>query len=323
MNEKDQPQDKLHWVLGGALLLIGVFVSLSLVMVKSQADTVGANGNVNNVSPTFIDVYMTTSADYTQSDNTGGNGGAIDLIPGGTKLVKVTGTVEDLNGSADIQGVSATFYKSSGSPACSPDNNDCYKVNSCTTTNGPTSNQLDFNCTMNLAFYTDSTQAGGPDQTRDWIVSVDVKDIDNAAANNNSLHKEINTLLALSIPGSLNFGTLTIGSQTNSSNNQNMGIEQYGNDEADVEVSMPGPLNCAIRGAIPTNNVKWSLTDVDFSDVSTVALSNTPTNTFLNVPYRTNDASPQMKTLFWNIAVPPGGIEGACSNNITITALAH
>lgn len=315
-------QDSMHWVMGGALLLIGAFVAIVLVMLNSQADNVNTSANVNNVAPTVVDVYMTTGADFTQSDNTGGNGGAIDLVANGIKTVKVTGTVEDLNGAADIQTVSLAFYNSAQAPSCSVDSNNCYKVNNCQTQAGPTLDQLDFNCTVNLAHWTDSSVAGGPDATKEWVVSVDVKDVDNVTTNNNALRKEVNTLLALQIPNALDFGTLALLSQTNAGNNQTMTVTQFGNDEADVEVSMATPMNCSVRGSIPQNAVKWGLTDAAWNDVGNVALSGTPTDTELNVGYRTNDGVALTKDLFWNISIP-SGVEGTCNSNMVITAIAR
>lgn len=314
--------DSMHWIMGGALVFIAVFVTAAVVIINSQADTVNTSANVNNVAPTVVDVFMTTGADYTQSDNTGGPGGAIDLISGGTKFVKITGTVEDLGGAADISTVSAVFYHSAGTDACSVDNNTCYRVGSCTTQAGSTGEQLDYNCPINLSFYTDSTAAGGPDSTKDWIVHVSVQDTDLATGSNSTLHKEINTLLALSIPGTLNFGTLPVNSQTGVGNNLSMGIEQYGNDEADVEVSMAAGMGCTARGSIPQGNIKWVLTDVAYSDGTNTAVTTTPTDTNLNVGYRTNDGSPLMQTLFWNLSIP-SGVEGSCSGNMTITAIPH
>lgn len=320
--EDNHNQDSMHWVMGGALLLIGAFVAIVLVMLNSQADTVGTNTNVGNISPTVVDVYMTTGADFTQSDNTGGNGGAIDLNAGGMRTLKITGTVEDLNGAADISTVTATFYHSAQAPSCTPDQNNCYRVPGCATSAGPTGDQLDFNCPINVAFWADSTQAGGPDATKDWIISIDVKDVDNTGGNNNSVHKEINTLLALNIPNTINFGSRSVNSTSDASTNIFQTIEQFGNDEADVEVSMSSPLGCTVRGAIPQGNVKWSLTDVPWGDGAASGLTGTANDTNLNVPYRSNDVTSQTRDLFWNIQVP-SGVEGPCSSNMTTTAIAH
>lgn len=320
-------QDSMHWVMGGALLLIGAFVAIVLVMLNSQADTINTSANINNVGPTIVDVYMTTGADYTQSDNTGGAGGAITLNNGGAKIVKVTGTVEDLNGAGDLNGVSLVFFNSATTAGCAGDNNNCYKsgvngVPACSTQAGPTSDQLDFNCTVSLQFYTDSSAAGGPDSTKDWVIEVSVKDIDNVSVINNTLHKEINTLLALNIPNALNFGTIALNTSTAAGNNQEMTIEQFGNDEADVEVSMPGALTCSVRGNIPLASVKWALTDVDWANVGSTAMTSSAVDTDLNVGYRTNDATPLTKILYWNVATATGQ-EGSCTNNMTITTIVH
>lgn len=312
----------LHWIMGAVLLLMVISISGLLILMNSQADTVSTSVTISNASPTVVDVYVTTGSNFAQSDNTGGNGGAIDLVSGGTKSIKVTGTVEDANGSGDISSVSLVLYHSSVTSACSADNNTCYVVSSCSTQAGSTSEQLDFNCPLSLAFYTNSTVTGGPDAAQDWIVKVTATDAANATGSDSSLHKEINTLLSLSIPSTLSFGSLANGVSTDASNNQAMSIEQYGNDEADVEVSMADGMTCDVTGTISRSNIKWALTDVAYGSGSANAMTTTATDTDLNVTYRTNDSTALTQNLYWNISIP-SGVSGSCTGSMTITAIAH
>ncbi len=311
-----------HWILGAALVVIGVSMVAAIVILNSQADSSSTSATIANAVPSIVDVFVTTGADYTQSDNTGGAGGTLSLIAGGTAMYKITGTAEDLNGRTDITSVAAVLYRSSLTAGCTPDNNGCYAV-SCTTVNGSTGDQVDYNCPVALQFYTDSTSTGGVASAEDWVVSVKVTDNDAANATNNSLHKEVETRLALSIPGTIPYGSLSLGQTTTNANNVQMDLQQYGNDEADVEVSSAGPMGCTVAGAIPVANQKWVLTDVGYSDGSAVALSGTPADTDINIGYRTNDGAPLTKSLFWNIAIPTSGVEGVCTGTNTVTTIAH
>lgn len=323
-------QNTMHWILGGALVIIGVSVIAAMVMWNSQADSVTTTSQVNNVAPTIVDQYVTTSADYTQSDNTGGANGELPLVNGGGKLFKVTGTVEDLNGAPDITGVSLRFHETTATnSACTQDDNNCYVVSSCTTVAGPNSDQLDFNCNLILQYYVDSTKnaGGGAAPANDWVAEITVTD-GTASNMNNTIHKETTTLLALSIPATISYGTLGLGVFTNNTNNVDMTIEQFGNDEADVTVTSAAAMNCDVRGTIPVANQKWALSDVAWDNVANTALSGSVVDTDINIGYRTidgvaGDGNATKKVLTWNLQNQASGVEGTCTGTTVIAAIAH
>jgi len=98
-----------------------------------------------------------------------------------------------------------------------------------------------------------------------------------------------------------------------------MNIVQYGNDEADVEVSGTA-MPCTGLGSLGVGSQRWSLTDVDWTSSNAVTLESTATDTDLYVGYRTDGVVSE--DLFWNINVPYGNV-GTCTGTNTITALAH
>ncbi len=309
----------LHWILGAALILIGLFVTVSLVGTSSQADTVNTQTNVTNHSPTVEDVFINTSQ-WAFSDGFGS--GTLNVVPGGAETIWINGNVRDQNGGGDIDDVSVEFYRTTMSTGCAPDSNYCYTANGCSTQNDTEGDLevLEYSCTFNLDYWTDSTSTGGTAPSDDWTTTVTVTDNAGSTGSDSSVTKEIGTTLSLDIPTTINFGTLSKGQKTTSLNNQTHVITQRGNDEADVEVSSASDMTCTNTGTIPVANQEWSLTDEDHSDASMADLSGSATDTNLGVGYKTSgDVS---KNLHWNIELPASDISGTCTGTVTVTAIA-
>lgn len=310
-----------HWLMAGALGLIGIFVIIALITVNSQADTVQTNANIDDVQPTIDSIFVSSSANA-KADTW--NDGSIELNAGTTLSVHVNGTVADNNGYQDITNVEATFYLDDGvrDETCSADNNTCYKVANCTLSGGNL-NAIDYNCQMDLQYYTSSTMTGGENEGDDWRVFVSVTDGDDGAVTDDTLTKDVNTLLALNIPTSIDFGTRAVGSKSLAADNREMVIEVRGNDRSDVEIE-GNPLVCSVRGSIPNGNIEFGLTDVDHSDVAMTDVPNVGASTGLstNTPYATSGTVPVQDTIYWNIEIPNGGVEGECTGNTIVSAVA-
>ena len=325
MATADQNKNSLTWVLGGALVLIGIFVIVGMVLRRSQADDVETTTTVPNVDPTISSVYISSSAD----GGADSFGSGINLTTGGTKTIHVNGVVEDLNGAADITNVNVMFYRSdvSGGAACTDDNNDCYKNWTCDTAAGSTSNRLTYNCPIALQYYTDSTDGSGPNGVAgtNWIARVAVTD-GSATTTNSTNTVEVNTSMALTIPTTIQYGSLALGAETTDSNNQEMSIVQNGNKVTDVEVSTAAAMTCA-RGTIPIANQEWSLTDVSYGSGTDLSSSAADTNIGINTNVDDSDGSATnpsdgTRSIYWNIAIPSSGIEGSCTGTTVITAIA-
>lgn len=313
--------ESLQKILEFALFVIAFFVVMALVLIQSQAVNVNTAVSIENVDPTVESIYFNDTA-FVASD--GYPGGTINtLVAGSTKTIYVNGVVEDLNGRDDIIGVALVFYRSSvsGGSACASDKNQCYLDAVCDTQTNADSSQYDYSCQIQLSYFIDSTSAGGAYPFDNWVAEVSVSD--GVATGSDQETKEVQTLLALNVPSSVDFGTLSLGDETSSENNQAMVVTQRGNDEADVEVSSSAAMSCTINGTIPVANQQWSLTDIGYGASGTAALSGTPTDTNLYVDYQTDEATAPTETVYWNIAIPSGGVEGTCSGATTIAALSH
>jgi hypothetical protein len=309
----------IHYALGGLLLLI-LAVAAIVAYSKPQAESISTQTEITNASSTIDSVFISNSANGGVDDYFSGT---IVPVAGDVKTLHINGVVRDTNGTEDIATTSLVFYRSSvgGGASCSADNNNCYRVPVCVLT-PDTSTTKKFDCQIDLQYYADSTDTGGRFSDDNWVAYVQVWDQSEAGSINNSVTKEVGTVLSLTIPTAISYGnSFSLGQETINTDNQEMVITQNGNDEADVQVSGTN-MTCSSIGAIPVGNQKWSLSDVGYNGSST-PLTAISDNTFLNVGYRDNDASPVTKSLYWNIGIPATGVKGDCVGSNTITTIAH
>lgn len=297
-----------------------IFLSCALGIVFARSTWIIPLAHADGATPSVVSVVTATTANG-QTD--GYPGGTIALAAGGIRTIYVNGVVEDADGKADIDAVSAAFHRS-GAPNgdnCTADAANCYVVSSCALGDNENANQKTYSCRVDLQHIAQSTVSGGQYPSENWVAYVYVTD-GTLFATSNTTTKEIDTLLALTIPASIPFGNRNLNEQSTAANNAEMILTQRGNVEADVEVSMAGPLVCA-SGSIPRANVKWALTDVGYTHASTTALTGSPVDTNVFVPFGTQGQPSPTQTLYWNLAIPVEGVGGYCTNTVTISAIAH
>jgi len=297
---------------------VAIFVLIAAVFF-AQRIIVSAQ---SNQAPTVQSVYISST---TGAKTDAYPSGTIDnLSPGSTLNIHVNGEVEDLDGRDDISFVSVVFRRSgaSGGNSCTADNNDCYRLASCSLSNNEDSNQKDYNCMLSIAYYADSTVATtGRFPDDNWVTEVYVEDLQVASGNDTSVTKEMGEILSLDIAGSLNFGSMDMGDTSTALTNAEQTITQNGNDVADVEVNGLGSMTCDF-GTIPVANHQWALTDVPYDDVASTVLSAVATDTDLAVSYRDDDTTEMSKILYWNLEIPSIDIAGACTGSIVVNAIA-
>ena len=303
------------------LLLIAIVtiavLSLILLNLSSQADTVSVDTEITNTAPTIDSVFISEVANGLVDDY---SGGTITPTAGATITLHVNGVVSDTNGVEDIASVKMTFYRSGATNGntCTADENDCYPVSSCVLS-ANTATTKKYDCEIVVQYWADSTDDGGRFPGENWQVFVEAEDNSTATGNDNSISKEIGTVLSVNIPTSIIYGTFGLGESTTASNNQEMIITQRGNDEADVEVS-GAIMTCSDIGTIPVENQEWALTDVNYgSGVSLAALA---TSTNIGISYKEEDLTDVSKTLYWNLSIPSTGVKGICAGSNTISVIA-
>ncbi|MCX6799777.1 MAG: hypothetical protein NT091_01380 [Candidatus Falkowbacteria bacterium] len=314
------PVDNLrtHWLVGGALLIVFALV-VGFILSRSQADQVSTSTDIVNTNPTVDSVFISNAQNGLADDYPV----SITPIAGATRTLHINGVVGDANGEADITSVNMAFYRSSATSTfnCTADNNDCYKVSSCTlTANNAVSKKYD--CLIDLQYYADATDAGGQFPADNWVTYVKVVDASAAVATNLATTREVNTTLSLNIPGTINYGPLSLGATTTPANNQEMTLTQKGNDVADVTVT-GSDMTCSSIGVIPVGQQAWALTDVSYTDPgSTPLASSSAADTNIGVNYQNDDATSSTKVLYWNLLVPATGVRGTCSGTTTISVIA-
>lgn len=297
--------------IGATLVAVSSFV---FVMALAPARSVRATS-----APTIVSKFVSATANGMVDSYAGGT---IDnLVAGGVRTIYINGVVEDLDGQGDITEVDVKFYRSGAGAGCTTSQNDCYIFDNCVLdTENVTSNQKRYNCSLNIQYFADSTSTGGEFPSEAWVVDVTVKDTLEGSSNDTSLTKDMQTLLALAIPTSINYGALSLNQGTTGATNVAQVISQAGNDLADVEVSSAQSGMLCTIGSIPRANQQWSLTDVGYGGMGTTALSASATDTNLAVPYRHGNNPTQ--SLFWNILVPESGLGGTCSGTVNVSTIA-
>lgn len=205
--EQGKNGNGMNWILGGALILIGIFVTVSLVLIKSQADTspqnISSSTTITNEAPVIDNVYITNAAaTYSSAYDTGSN--PISLNDSGTNSgitnVYVAYTYNDPNGWDDFAPgtgssnitVDAFTYKvgsetAANSGSCSADGNNCYHITSSSCTgpfqNGDATHGKGY-CVVNLEWYADGTDGNGlEDSTAYWKFKTTITDISGLSHN--------------------------------------------------------------------------------------------------------------------------------------------
>lgn len=311
---KKEPTKSPNLVIGFILLIIIAFVVVGLVMIYSRADTVTVETDVDNASPVVSKIFLSSAAYGAKNDFTAG----IPLLAGGEKDVYVNGSVVDENGVADIKSVDLKMYRSGVGKACSKDKNTCYEVASCET-KSVDKNTLDYNCPVSLSYFADATDVSSDYSADTWSAAITVSD--NSGANASStVEADVRTLLALNIPTSISYGTLTNGQSTTSSNNQVYTLTQQGNDAASVTVKGTD-MACSVTGTIPVGNQQWSTSDVSYADANATALTTTAVDTGIEIAPQTDDLTTVTTNLYWNLAIPDD-VVGTCTGTNTVSAVA-
>ena len=313
----------------------GFLLSVATVIIRSEAESVPASVLVPEAIPFVVSALTSNSAFGSE----GYPDGIVNtLVSGGTKTIYITGDVQDDNGQQDIAAVGIVFYRSGvdGGSDCVENNaNDCYVMDHCdlTTSGIPTETQQRYSCPVPLQYYADGTMAGGEFPDENWIAAVTVADSTGGSFTDRSFVREMQTLLAVDLPSSVQYGTLSLGASTDESSEAEMFAGQLGNDEADIEVSYStdpgsptygGTMDCVHTGgsgSIPSGNQQWSLVPNHYGGSGSYGLTDVPAVAATNIGYRHGENP--TKPLYWNIRIPSSGVSGLCTGVITMSAVSH
>lgn len=286
-----------------------------------RAESVAASQAVgriveNNTAPMVVSRYLSTKSNGLTDDYMLGS--IHDLVAGSYRTLYVNGVVWDEDGATDIVQVEVKFYRSGVGSDCVSTDMDCYVVTSCALDAvNVLPSQLRYNCPVEIPYFSTSTEIGSAHAAEEWVAEVKVHDAGGGLAADNFLRKEMGSLLSVSIPSEISFGNLSLGEETGIENNYEQIITQAGNAAADLEVSMPGGLTCEI-GTIPSENLRWSLEDVEYTSPIARDIDEVPRATGIGLGNMRENR--EMK-LYWSIAVPPIGVKGRCTGTIVISTI--
>ena len=247
----------------------------------------------------------------------------IDLSPATTTEVRCTGVIVDYDGISTLSSVSAEFYSVNSSFfGDSDDKNFHYTNNSCEiNTSYGNSNQGSLNCTFQVQYFANAET---------WACTVNLTDSAGASSNFSDQTK-INSLLALGVNDSIDFGEVAA---QNVSNETVIEVVNYGN--VDVNLSLSGygstegdgySLVCAV-GAIPVNETKYNLTSsnpgqMTYSQLNQfyTNLSSNPVTEKFKIPQRQDDTTNNAKNNTYWRAYTPKDVAGSCTGNIVFGAV--
>lgn len=266
----------------------------------------------------------------TIAETTGGSAiTAINLNEATVKNIYIHGTATDLDGCDQIDSASSpsswkvVLYRSdlAGGNSCTADDQNCYQDSeqdsdlfNC---NPPSDTVLDYEMVIPVEFYADATDPGSsPDHaTTNWTAYVEVTD-DESGTGSTSTTVEMNTLLALTVSESINYGELDLGDE---SAEKPLTITNTGNhNDLDPTIADYSGWNCDI-GSFDASQVHWNTTPA-LGYAGGNAVSDTDTDLYDLSITKSTDGSPSTDDVYLTLKLPTTGISGNCSNSLTIVA---
>jgi len=297
----------------------GYFSSLVNVTVSGLGFDTMPNITLNSL-PTFQNISVDDSFSVPVQE--------IDLTPAVTTEVLCEGVVTEYDGNSSLSNITAEFFDNTVSAyGANDDNNFHYSNSSCTMDLGyGNENETSFSCGFQVQYYSNSGNWNCTVRATDNISAF------NIAANTSN----INTLLALGLPDTIDYGTVNASA---ASAQREANVTNYGNVIMNLSLSGYGStvgdgnaMNCS--GGSITNisvgNQKYNLTFSNESVMNSSQLDETYRNLTWNATvnrfdlnFRQNDTDATVDAInstFWRIFVPVG-TSGTCWGNIVFGAV--
>lgn len=291
--------------------IITVFlVGGGLAVVKVFADTITPSVTVGNEAPVVSAVNINPSP--------------ITLTENGTTTVTITATITDNNGCDEVftnGTTTATLYRSGVGASCSANANNCYiniKLtevgNTCT---GGTDTAGDASGTVEVWYIAEATDASSSFSAETWQATVKAIDSSNASSTaTDATPPELNTLLAIDVTASLNYGSVAAGATSTTVSASTTNTGNFNSTDANFSgVNLESGAN-----SIAVSQQKYSTTTSEAWDSLDYTLTTTPTFRELNIPKGTATATPSKQGTFWAIQVPSGQAAGTYTGTTTIEA---
>ena len=301
----EKAKKSIPWLLILALIALscGIGFQLGVPKIKADTNTVTPTVTVGNAAPTVSNVNLTPDP-IVVTENT-------------TTTVTCTATLTDTNGGNDISSATATIYRSGVGSNCSADDNNCYKVASCTlgTASG---NDRSATCTADIWFHAEPTDSGTY-EGETWQCEVTAADSQSATGSGtDSTPPELEAQNAITVTASINYGTLSPGATSSAS--EIITATTTGNTAVDVQLSGTDMTSTSTTSTIPVAQQEYALSSVEYG--SGTDLSGTPAPLELESVKPTTHPSDQSDDIYWRIGIPSGQDPGTYTGTTTVDAIA-
>ncbi|HRN71404.1 MAG TPA: hypothetical protein PLS49_09590, partial [Candidatus Woesebacteria bacterium] len=272
---------------------------------------VGAIYSIGDLSPYNIGwetVLSGTTNNAPTVSNIVVNGGSnISLTSGSTHNVSWTATITDLDGNAEIAGVTGKLYKSgvAGAESCTPNNNNCYADAVCDLTSC-SGNICTATCTVAMYFHADATDANSTmpsEYWRGWMEATDSHS-DTGSEFSATNAPDVESLSALDIVTSIDYGLMLAG---DSSSEKTTLVTNEGNIILDLELlgdSMCTDYPTCAGDSIAVGQQEYSMSTFTYG--SGTDLTSSAFRIQFNLAKPTSSPSSQTKNLYWRLGLDPG-----------------
>ncbi len=299
-------------VLAGLLVGVGFYSFLppkSPGVKAITTTTFTPQVTVGNQLPVVSAVDLNSTNDITLTDNT-------------TTSVTCTALVTDENGGDTVSSATATVYRSgvSNGYSCTDSDNDCYQDETCSLANS--GNTATATCAVSIWFHADPTDAGDyiGEDWRCYIIAADNQGATSTATDTTPVN--LNTVLALNITSSIDYGSLAPGASTTVSATTT--ATTTGNAAIDVKIRGTDLVTSTLT--IPGQNQQYSTSIVAYDDASTTVMATT-TESYKNLvlesvkPTQHNPVqSAATDNIYWGILIPAGQSPDTYTGTTTVAA---
>ncbi len=226
--------------------------------------------------------------------------GGIVLTEGTTTTVSATGTIEDLNGWADISIASSSINRSGVGSTCSNNENNCYKVPACSLSNcAGTSCTL--TCSAEVQYFAEPTDSGTY-SAENWLASVRAEDASGLFVIATT-GIEMQTTRGLTVDTSITYDDdEVLGMEPGANTGSRVAtttVSNTGNSAIDIALSGTG------IGTIPVGSQHYATSTFDYAACSVCAfLSGAAVQAGLNIPKVTASSTPSTSDIYWGIEIP-------------------
>jgi len=245
-----------------------------------------------------------TEGEYTANDPPVVEG--VDLTPdpitlteNTTTTVYCSSTISDAQGGTDVVSATATIYRSGVGYNCPQDDNNCYPniTPSATSTSG---NYFYATFTEDLWFHAEPTDSGvySGETWQCYVIAEDSGGL--TATNTDAFPPELNSLEALIITSTIDYGTLAPGAT--SSVSQQTTVTSTGNIAIDIKLKGTDPFST--NGySFDASQQEYATSSVDYGAGTKLA---TTTYATLEVDLVKPEGHPSTSTdiIYWRIAIP-------------------